>query len=292
MTSHEIDYTIYGDDLQAVEIELDPQETVVAEAGAMNWMESDIAFEARMGDGSAASSGILGGLMSMGKRMLTGESLFMTHFTNQGVAKRRVAFSSPYPGKIMPVDLSQRGGTLMCQKDAFLCAAKGTKVSIAFSKRLGAGFFGGEGFILQKLEGDGMAFLHAGGTVVEAMSFTASISGDRASLDEGAYITTLADVVGVPASSISVAYSRRQLLADAAAARHLQGSFCLTTTILPTRRGGAAATGSRGARAAEEPPLAPRCQGVRAGRRQPDDPGAVGGTASSEGPEEARELRG
>ena len=117
-----------------------PQETVVAEAGAMNWMESDIAFEARMGDGTAASSGILGGLMSMGKRVLTGESLFMTHFTNQGVAKRRVAFSSPYPGKIMPVDLGQRGGTLMCQKDAFLCAAKGTKVSIAFTKRIGAGF--------------------------------------------------------------------------------------------------------------------------------------------------------
>lgn len=167
MTSHEIDYTIYGDDLQAVEIELDPQETVVAEAGAMNWMESDISFEARMGDGTAASSGILGGLMSMGKRVLTGESLFMTHFTNQGVTKRRVAFSSPYPGKIMPVDLAKRGGTLMCQKDAFLCAAKGTKVSIAFTKRIGAGFFGGEGFILQKLKGDGMAFLHAGGTVVE-----------------------------------------------------------------------------------------------------------------------------
>ena len=167
MTSHDIDYTIYGDDLQAVEIELDPQETVVAEAGAMNWMEADIAFEARMGDGSQASSGILSGLMSMGKRVLTGESLFMTHFTNQGVAKRRVAFSSPYPGKIMPVNLAQRGGTLMCQKDAFLCAAKGTKVSIAFTKRIGAGFFGGEGFILQKLEGDGMAFLHAGGTVVE-----------------------------------------------------------------------------------------------------------------------------
>lgn len=167
MNSHEIDYTLYGDDLQAVEIELDPQETVVAEAGAMNWMESDIEFEARMGDGSEASTGILGGLMSAGKRLLTGESLFMTHFTNRGVQKRRVAFASPYPGKIMPVNLSQRGGTLMCQKDAFLCAAKGTKVSIAFNKRLGAGFFGGEGFILQKLQGDGMAFLHAGGTVVE-----------------------------------------------------------------------------------------------------------------------------
>ncbi|MGB1384961.1 MAG: TIGR00266 family protein [Flavobacteriales bacterium] len=167
MNSHEIDYTLYGDDLQAVEIELDPQETVVAEAGAMNWMESDIEFEARMGDGSEASTGILGGLMSAGKRLLTGESLFMTHFTNRGVQKRRVAFASPYPGKIMPVNLGQRGGTLMCQKDAFLCAAKGTKVSIAFNKRLGAGFFGGEGFILQKLQGDGMAFLHAGGTVVE-----------------------------------------------------------------------------------------------------------------------------
>jgi uncharacterized protein (TIGR00266 family) len=167
MNSHEIDYTLYGDDLQAVEIELDPQETVIAEAGAMNWMESDIEFEARMGDGSEASTGILGGLMSAGKRLLTGESLFMTHFTNRGVQKRRVAFASPYPGKIMPVDLGQRGGSLTCQKDAFLCAAKGTKVSIAFNKRLGAGFFGGEGFILQKIQGDGMAFLHAGGTVVE-----------------------------------------------------------------------------------------------------------------------------
>jgi uncharacterized protein (TIGR00266 family) len=167
MTSHEIDYTIYGDDLQAVEIELDPQETVIAEAGAMNWMEDNIAFEARMGDGSQASSGFLGGLMNAGKRLLTGESLFMTHFTNVGVGKRKVAFSSPYPGKIMPVDLAQRGGTLLCQKDAFLCAAKGTSVSIAFNRRLGAGFFGGEGFILQKLQGDGMAFMHAGGTVVE-----------------------------------------------------------------------------------------------------------------------------
>ena len=167
MTSHEIDYTIYGDDLQAVEVELDPQETVIAEAGAMNWMEQDIAFEAKMGDGSTPNQGFFGGLLNVGKRVLTGESIFMTHFTNVGVSKRRVAFSSPYPGKIMPVDLKQRGGTLLCQKDAFLCAAKGTKVSIAFNKRFGAGFFGGEGFILQKLQGDGLAFLHAGGTVVE-----------------------------------------------------------------------------------------------------------------------------
>ena len=167
MTSHEIDYIIYGDDLQAVEVELDPQETVIAEAGAMNWMEQDIAFEAKMGDGSTPNQGFFGGLLNVGKRVLTGESLFMTHFTNVGVSKRRVAFSSPYPGKIMPVDLKQRGGTLLCQKDAFLCAAKGTSVSIAFNKRFGAGFFGGEGFILQKLQGDGLAFLHAGGTVVE-----------------------------------------------------------------------------------------------------------------------------
>ena len=183
MTSHEIDYTIHGDDLQAVEVELDPQETVIAEAGAMNWMESDIAFEARMGDGSAASQGFLGGLMNMGKRMLTGESLFMTHFTNQGVAKRRVAFASPYPGKIMPVDLASKGGTLFCQKDAFLCAAKGTAVSIAFNKRLGAGFFGGEGFILQKLQGDGMAFLHAGGTVVERQ-----LEGETLRVDTGCIV--------------------------------------------------------------------------------------------------------
>ncbi len=183
MTSHDIDFTIHGDDLQAVEIELDPQETVIAEAGAMNWMEQDITFEARMGDGSAASSGFLGGLMNMGKRLLTGESLFMTHFTNVGVAKRKVAFASPYPGKIMPVHLGHRGGTLLCQKDAFLCAAKGTSVSIAFNRRLGAGFFGGEGFILQKLQGDGLAFLHAGGTVVER-----HLQGETLRVDTGCIV--------------------------------------------------------------------------------------------------------
>ena len=167
MTSHEIDYTIYGDDLQAVEVELDPQETVIAEAGAMNWMEQDIAFEAKMGDGSTPDQGFFGGLLNVGKRVLTGESLFMTHFTHVGVSKRRVAFSSPYPGKIMPVDLKQRGGTLLCQKDAFLCAALGTKLDIALNRKLGAGLFGGEGFILQRLEGDGMAFIQAGGTIIK-----------------------------------------------------------------------------------------------------------------------------
>jgi uncharacterized protein (TIGR00266 family) len=166
MRSHEIDYQIFGDDMQVVEVELDPQETVIAEAGAMNWMEPDIQFEARMGDGTQMNRGIFGSLLDVGKRVLTGESIFMTHFTNRGGVKRRVAFAAPYPGKIMPVDLAQIGGTIICQKDAFLCAALGTEVTIAFNKRLGAGFFGGEGFILQKLRGDGKAFMHAGGTVV------------------------------------------------------------------------------------------------------------------------------
>ena len=163
----EIDFQIYGDDMQTVEVELDPGETVVAEAGAMNWMEEGIRFEARMGDGSAVDAGFFGSLLGAGKRILTGESLFMTHFTNDGLGKRRVAFASPYPGKIMPIQLADLGGEVICQKDAFLCAARGTEVSIALNKRLGAGFFGGEGFILQRLRGDGMAFLHAGGTIVQ-----------------------------------------------------------------------------------------------------------------------------
>ncbi len=167
MRSHEIDYEIIGDDMQLVEVELDPGETVIAEAGAMNYMEDGIRFEARMGDGSEADEGMLGKLLGAGKRMLAGESLFMTHFTNEASGKRRVAFAAPYPGKIVAVDLEKVGGPLLCQKDAFLCAAKGTRVSIAFQRRLGTGFFGGEGFILEKLEGDGLAFLHAGGTVVE-----------------------------------------------------------------------------------------------------------------------------
>lgn len=167
MRSHEIDYTIQGDDMQVVSIELDPGETVIAEAGTMNWMERDISFEAKMGDGSKPDSGIFGKLLDAGKRALTGESLFLTHFTNTGTGKKEVSFAAPYPGKIIPVDLAAMGGEIICQKDAFLCAAKGTEVSIAFNKRLGAGFFGGEGFILQKLRGDGLAFLHAGGTIVE-----------------------------------------------------------------------------------------------------------------------------
>ena len=165
--SHELDYEIIGDDIQIVEVELDPGETVIAEAGAMNYMEDDITFEAKMGDGSRPDSGFFGKLMSAGQRVLTGESVFMTHFTNTGTGKRRVSFAAPYPGKIIPIDLSKIHGELLCQKDAFLCAALGTEVGVAFSKRLGVGFFGGEGFILQRLRGDGLAFVHAGGTVIK-----------------------------------------------------------------------------------------------------------------------------
>ena len=166
MHAHEVDYEILGDDMQIVEVELDPAETVIAEAGAMNYMEDGITFEARMGDGSEIGSGLIGKLFGAGKRLLGGEGIFMTHFTNQGHGKKRVAFAAPYPGKIVPVDMSQTGGVLVCQKDAFLAAALGTSVSIAFTRSFGAGFFGGTGFILEKLTGDGMAFFHAGGTVV------------------------------------------------------------------------------------------------------------------------------
>ncbi len=168
MRSHEVDYTIYGDDLQFVEIELDPGETVIAEAGAMMYMENSIGFESKMGDGSKPESGFFDKVLNMGSRIITGESLFMTHFTsNAREGKQHVAFGAPYPGKIIPIDLSKVNGNLICQKDSFLCAALGTELSIAFNKRFGAGLFGGEGFILQRLKGDGMAFVHAGGTIVE-----------------------------------------------------------------------------------------------------------------------------
>ena len=167
MDSHVIDYKIYGDDMQVVSIELDPNETVIAEAGSMNWMDRGISFEAKMGDGTEPDSGIMGKLFSVGKRVLTGESIFLTHFTNIESGKKEVAFAAPYPGSIIAVNLKDVNGEILCQKDAFLCAAMGTNVSIAFNKRLGAGFFGGEGFILQKLTGNGLAFLHAGGTVIK-----------------------------------------------------------------------------------------------------------------------------
>jgi len=183
MQSHEVDYEIFGDDMQIVEISLDPGETIVAEAGAMNYMEEGITFEALMGDGSQPNAGILGKLLGAGKRVLTGESIFMTHFTNQGRQKSRVSFAAPYPGKIIPYDLAQHGGELLCQKDAFLCAAKGTEVGIALTRRLGTGFFGGEGFILQRLRGDGMVFLHAGGTVVEK-----ELHGETLRVDTGCIV--------------------------------------------------------------------------------------------------------
>ena len=165
MQAHEIDYHIYGEEMQYVEIELDPQEVVVAEAGSFMMMDNGIKMETIFGDGSKQEGGIFGKLLSAGKRVLTGESLFMTAYQNIEQGKKKVSFASPYPGKIVPIDLQKYGGKFVCQKDAFLCAAKGVSVGIDFSRKLGRGLFGGEGFIMQKLEGDGMAFVHAGGTL-------------------------------------------------------------------------------------------------------------------------------
>ncbi len=183
MKCHEVDYEIMGNDLQVVEVELDPGETVVAEAGAMNWMEDGISFETRMGDGSEAAEGFLGKVFSAAKRGLAGESIFMTHFTNVSKGKRHVAFAGPYPGHIVPVDLSTVENVIFCQKDAFLCAALGTRIDIAFTKRFGTGLFGGEGFILERLEGDGMAFIHAGGAVVQK-----ELSGETLRVDTGCLV--------------------------------------------------------------------------------------------------------
>ena len=166
-TMHEVDFKIYGDDMQFVEVELDPGEATVAEAGGMMYMDEQIEMETIFGDGSQQDSGVMGALMGAGKRLLTGESLFMTVFINQGQGKRRVAFGAPYPGKIVPIHLSEIGGEFIAQKDSFLAAAKGVSIGIAFQRRLGAGLFGGEGFIMQRLEGDGWAFVHAGGTLYE-----------------------------------------------------------------------------------------------------------------------------
>jgi uncharacterized protein (TIGR00266 family) len=166
-TNHEIDYHIRGEEMQCVEIELDPSETAVAEAGSFMMMEDGIQMETIFGDGTGQEKGFLGKLMSAGKRVLTGESLFMTAYTNASQGKKKVSFASPYPGKIIPIDLKLLGGKMICQKDAFLCAAKGVSVGIEFQRKLGTGLFGGEGFIMQKLEGDGLAFVHAGGHVME-----------------------------------------------------------------------------------------------------------------------------
>ncbi len=183
MKSHEIDYQVFGDDLQFVEIELDPSETVIAEAGMMMYMEDGITFETKLGDGSKPKSGFMDAVIGVGKRVLTGESLFMTHFTNAGAGKKHVAFGAPYPGKIVPIDLDEAHGELICQKDSFLCAALGTEVSIAFNKKIGAGLFGGEGFILQRLRGDGNVFIHAGGTIVEKR-----LQGEKIKVDTGCIV--------------------------------------------------------------------------------------------------------
>ncbi|WP_300487790.1 TIGR00266 family protein [Flavobacterium sp.] len=166
MYAHEIDYQIFGEEMQYVEIELDPQEVVVAEAGSFMMMDNGIKMETIFGDGSGQQqSGIFGKLLSAGKRVLTGESLFMTAYTNQNNRKSRICFASPYPGKIVAIDLTKYQGKFICQKDSFLCAAKGVSIGIEFSRKLGTGLFGGEGFIMQKIEGDGMAFVHSGGTL-------------------------------------------------------------------------------------------------------------------------------
>lgn len=167
MRSHEIDYRIFGEEIQCVEVELDPQETTIAESGSFMMMDDGIDMHTVFGDGSGEQQSFMGKMFSAGKRLLTGESLFMTAFTNNGRHKARVCFAAPYPGKIIPLDLSTLGGKVIAQKDSFLAAAKGVTVGIEFQRKLGTGLFGGEGFIMQKLEGDGMAFVHAGGLVVE-----------------------------------------------------------------------------------------------------------------------------
>ena len=184
MNAHEIDYRIQGESIQIVEIELDPGETVIAEAGAMLYMDESIGFEAKMGDGSNPNQGFFGKLLSAGSRALTGESIFMTHFTHNGNGKAKVAFSAPYPGTVIPIDLGQSAHReVIVQKDGFLCAAMGTKLSIMFNRRLGSGLVGGEGFILQRLQGDGKVFVHAGGTVIEK-----ELNGETLRVDTGCVV--------------------------------------------------------------------------------------------------------
>ncbi|RDY24221.1 TIGR00266 family protein [Romboutsia maritimum] len=189
MRAHEIEYELHGDDMQFVEIELDPSETVVAEAGAMMMMDQNIEMETLFGDGNK-KVGLFGALGSAAKRVITGESMFITAFTNQGNTKQKVSFASPYPGKIIPIDLARYNGKIVCQKDAFLCAAKGVSIGIDFTKKIGAGFFGGEGFILQKLEGDGLAFIHAGGTIIKKTLY----AGESLKVDTGCLVAMTRDI--------------------------------------------------------------------------------------------------
>ncbi len=184
MNAHEIDYKIFGEEMQYVEIELDPNEAVVAEAGSFMMMDSGIEMDTIFGDGSNQEKGILGKIFSAGKRVLTGESLFMTAFLNAGQGKKQISFASPYPGKILTIDLSEVQGKFICQKDAFLCAAQGVSIGIEFSKKLGRGLFGGEGFIMQKLEGDGLAFVHAGGTLAKKQL----VEGEVLKVDTGCIV--------------------------------------------------------------------------------------------------------
>lgn len=184
MNNHEIDYKVLGEEMQCVEVELDPQETVMGEPGSFMAMDQDIQMATIFGDGSQQTGGLMGKLFSAGKRLLTGESLFMTAFTNVGSEKKKVMFAAPYPGKILPMNLQELGNKIICQKDSFLCAAKGVSVGIEFQKKLGTGLFGGEGFIMQRLEGDGMAFVHAGGHVVEKTL----LPGDMLKVDTGCIV--------------------------------------------------------------------------------------------------------
>lgn len=183
LQSHEIDYKIYGDDIQLVEVELDPGEIVIAEAGAMVYMEDGIRYDVKMGDGSNPNQGLFGKLLSAGSRLITGESIFITHFTNEVREKRKVAFAAPYPGTVIPMDLNSLNNQLIVQKDGFLCAALGTKISLEFNRRLGSGLVGGEGFILQRLQGNGKAFVHAGGTVVQK-----TLNHDTLRIDTGCIV--------------------------------------------------------------------------------------------------------
>ncbi|WP_397363206.1 TIGR00266 family protein [Olleya sp. R77988] len=190
LNAHEIDFEIFGEEMQYVEIELDPEEGVIAEAGSFMMMDEGIKMETIFGDGSKKDTGFLGKVFGAGKRLLTGESLFMTAFYNNLTGKRKVSFASPYPGKIVAIDLLEYNGKFICQKDAFLCAAKGVSVGIEFSKKLGRGLFGGEGFIMQKLEGDGMAFVHAGGTLARKVLK----SGETLRVDTGCIVGFTQDV--------------------------------------------------------------------------------------------------
>ncbi|APG59790.1 TIGR00266 family protein [Christiangramia salexigens] len=190
MNAHEIDYRIYGEEMQYVELELDPREAVIAEAGNFMMMDDGIKMDTIFGDGSKQNEGFLGKVLGAGKRLLTGESLFMTIFSNNGSAIKRISFASPYPGKIIPIDLTEFRGKFICQKDAFLCAAKGVSIGIEFNKKLGRGLFGGEGFIMQKVEGDGMAFVHAGGT----MARKELAPGEKLKVDTGCIIGFTQDI--------------------------------------------------------------------------------------------------